>query len=133
MDNITITNKLPDDCDLVIALRCLMEMDPEEVHRYMEWIQSRPSVKWFYVINRYLKYHVFKHYPFDRRWIPLVTQPELVFRACHEFMLERMEEETDILRDVMSTFPPFLWKGRMIDYRCEQVVIPLGGEEQNGI
>jgi hypothetical protein len=77
LDNITITTELPDGADLVIAARCMMEMPMSEVTRYLEWIQKN-DVSWFYLVNRYMKKNVTKWYPFDHRWLPVVSRVDYI-------------------------------------------------------
>lgn len=127
LDNITITTDLPQDCDLVIALRCLMEMPPEEIKRYINWMQACPSMQYFYTINRTLKYYKlpFKFYPFDRKWIPLVSQPDLPSEKMQELILKRVDFEDDLLPLTMETWPPFRVGDRIYDQTSNWVITPI--------
>lgn len=105
-DNITITSDIPESADVVIALRCFMEMPMDEVCRYLEWIQSS-GVHWFYLINRYIKKNVLKEYPFDDRWLPFVSRNDFSTGQIHEFLLARTEDDAGMLRKQLDILPPF--------------------------
>ena len=107
LDNITITTDLPGGADVVIALRCMMEMPASEVERYIYWMQ-RNDVSWFYLINRYMKKNITKWYPFDHYWLPVVNRNDYITGMLHEFLLERTVDPTNILHDQMETLPPFI-------------------------
>lgn len=119
MENIEITSELPDSADLVIAIRCLMEMPTNEVAKYIDWIQ-KSDVSWFYFVNRYFKKNVTKWYPFDNKWLPVINRSDYITGQLHEFLLKRTEEESNILKHLLDTIPPFVmpnseiiawWKG----------------------
>lgn len=105
MDGISISTDLPEGTDVVIALRCMMEMPMPEVERYIEWIQA--SASWFYLINRYMKRNVTKWYPFDDFWRPVVSRNDYISGVMHEFLLERTDQPDDTLRNQLETLPPF--------------------------
>jgi len=107
LENITITTELPDGADVVIALRCMMEMPMSEVERYIDWIQKN-EVSWFYLVNRYMKKNITKLYPFDHYWLPVVSRVDYITGVIHEFLLERMVNPMSILNNQLETLPPFI-------------------------
>jgi hypothetical protein len=113
LENITITTELPDGADVVIALRCMMEMPMSEVTRYIEWIQKN-DVSWFYLVNRYMKKNVTKWYPFDHRWLPVVSRCDYITGVIHEFLLERMANPMMILNNQLETLPPFIHQDKAL-------------------
>jgi len=117
LDGFEITTELPNDADLVIALRCMMEMPAKEVNRYFDWMQSLETIKLFYLINRYIKSNVLKQYPFDNRWIPLLSKSAFFQTNIHEFILARTEEESDLLQLCLNCLPPYFIDNTAYDYR----------------
>lgn len=107
MDGFEITSELPDDADVVVALRCMMEMTNEEVAKYLDWIQTRPSMRWCYVASRYIKRTMLKEYPFDDLWFPRVSQEDVFMKRIHELMLQRVAYRTDELAMTLETLPPY--------------------------
>lgn len=122
LHDIEITTELPEDADVVVALRCLMEMPNEEIKRYFDWLQKESGASYFYLINRYFKYHALKSYPFDKHWIPLVNQTEIPFRKMHELLLQRVEDESLLLDMILETLPPYVVGDELIDMRGEYTV-----------
>lgn len=112
LKNITITTELPDTADLVIALRCMMEMPPEEVEKYIDWVQGN-DVSWFYLINRYLKQNVTKFYPFDDHWLPVISRNDYLTGMLHEFLLKRMAYPSDMLQSQLETLPPYIYENSL--------------------
>lgn len=107
LDGITITDELPDDADVAIALRCIMEMTPEEADKYMKWVQSRPSMEWFYIASRYTKVTILKELPFDAKWVPLISQQDIFLRGIHEMILKRIGQNNDNFLFTLKCLPPF--------------------------
>jgi hypothetical protein len=111
--DVEVTTELPDGADVFIALRCLMEMPPDEVRKYLHWAQET-DVHWCYIVNRYLKCNVLKYYPFDRRWQPIISANDYVTGQIHELLLERDEEESDLLQATLDCLPPYNMDGNMM-------------------
>jgi phospholipid N-methyltransferase len=126
MDGISITTELPEGADVVIALRCMMEMPISEVNRYLSWIQEN-DVSWFYLINRYMKFNVTKNYPFDEYWTPVSTRNDYLTGVLHEFLLERRSDPSDILANQLKTLPPFFNSDKSAIWMRGQLVCkPIG-------
>ena len=115
LDGIDVGSDLPDDADTVIAIRCMMEMPISEVYRYFDWLQALDTVQAFYLISRYLKWTMLKQYPFDNRWMPLISQPAFIQADMHEFLLARTEENASFLMQLES-LPPYEFDGRFVDH-----------------
>lgn len=126
LDGITITDQLPQDAELVIALRCLMEMPIPEIHRYMSWLQALPSLQFLYLISRYFKLgYALKLYPFDQNWMPVLSQYDPTGRRIHELMLKRLPMKSGILQATLRTLPPFVSGDEAFDLDSRTVKIPL--------
>ena len=116
LKNYGIGQNLPDDADLVIALRCLMEMPPTEVKKYFEWMQSRPSIKAFYTVNRYAKQEaVLKEYPFDAKWGIAVSQPAVPQNNMHEYLLFRMKQDNPSFLLQLDSLPIYMTSQCIVD------------------
>lgn len=107
LDGFTITDELPDDADVVIALRCIMEMTHQEAAKYMDWVQSRPSLEWFYIASRYTKVTILKDLPFDAKWVPLISQQDIFLRGIHEMILKRIDQNNGNFLYTLKCLPPF--------------------------
>jgi len=78
-----------EQADLVINIRSMMEMTPEQIAYYLEKIQEN-DVEWFYCVNRYSKHMTkLREYPFDDDWIPYVSQHLPGQDHIHEYLLKR--------------------------------------------
>lgn len=129
LEGVSITTDLPEGADLVIALRCMMEMPPSEVERYIDWMQDN-DVPWFYLINRYLKQNLTKHYPFDDYWLPVVNRNDYITGTIHELLLQRTTEPSDILKNQLETLPPFIHDNRVAIWMVGKMTMM---EAPNGI
>ena len=116
LDGITITTEPPEDADAVIALRCLMEMPPSEVGRYIQWAQALPTMPLFYLVARYIKTTMLKEYPFDDRWAALLSQPTFIQANMHEFILSRLANPSPIFGMQLESLPPYVCEGSIIDF-----------------
>lgn len=121
LDGVTVTTELPLDADVVIALRCMMEMPDKEVSRYLSWLQSIASVKIFYLISRYLKYTILKEYPFDDDWAALISQATFIQANMHEFLLMRLPEHAGMFRSQLNSLPPYECEGVYVDYKPKEL------------
>lgn len=75
--------------DLVINIRSMMEMTPEQIAYYFLKIQHS-NIEWFYCVNRYSKHMTkLREYPFDDNWIPYVSQSLPGQDHIHEYLLRR--------------------------------------------
>lgn len=117
LDGVTVTTELPSDADVVISLRCMMEMPVAEIDRYLSWLQSCASVKIFYLISRYIKTTILKDYPLDDDWASLISQTTFVQANMHEFMLMRLPEHTGFFRLQLKSLPPYECEGVYVDYK----------------
>ncbi len=116
MDGITITTELPDGADIVVALRCLMEMPDNEVNKYIGWAQEN-DVSWFYLINRYIKKNIMKFYPFDNKWVPFVSKIDYITGQLHEFLLSRVKEEIDLFSNQLMMLPPYHFGDSVVGFK----------------
>jgi len=121
LDGVTVTTELPPDADVVIALRCMMEMTYKEVSRYLSWLQSIASVKIFYLISRYLKTTILKEYPFDDDWAALISQTTFIQANMHEFLLMRLFEESGMFRAQLKSLPPYECENVYVDYKPREL------------
>jgi len=115
LENIDVGTDLPDDADVVIAIRCMMEMPISEVYRYFEWLQALKTLQAFYLVSRYLKWTMLKQYPFDDRWLPLISQPAFIQADIHEFFLARSEPNTAFMMQLES-LPPYEHNNHFVDH-----------------
>lgn len=118
-NSIDITSDLPETADVVVALRCLMEMPVSEINRYFDWVQNKSGADYFYLINRYLKYTQLKAFPFDNYWIPLVNQMDIPARKMHELMLQRTPEDNLLLKMTLETLPPYIAGEKIYDVTAQ--------------
>lgn len=102
--------------DVVINTRSLMEMNSDTVAFYFEHLQRilRPGGL-FYCVNRYSKPvdgkpNRLKDYPFDGRWLPVVSAPAWDQPWVHEIALTRTDTDTcGSLRRLLQDLPPYGW------------------------
>ena len=78
------------DADVVINTRSMMEMDFDEVSKYLSCIQdnTRPGTV-FYCLNREQKVTKMRDWPWDGRWAVVRKQPWPTNPACIEMVLIR--------------------------------------------
>lgn len=87
--------------DLVINIRSMMEMTPEQVSYYLDHIQNKMKADWFYCVNRYYKYHALNKYKFDDHWAIYVSQQLMNQPHIHEYLLKR--EQNKMFTKQLST------------------------------
>lgn len=104
-------NKLNIKIDLVISNRALGEMPKEVLNNYIIWIQKYLKIKGlFYTINRYVftkskDKNKLRDYNFDNYWKILLSKPTWLQSHLHEFILERIDYEDNLLKLNLKSFP----------------------------
>lgn len=83
--------------DLGINIRSMMEMLPQVVADYIAHLERVVKAGGhFYCANRYHKSEVgapicIKHYPFDARWVAMLSEPLWRQPTVHELLLRRLD------------------------------------------